>query len=257
VATPTAWSDLVRPALRPGLRVVRRDDRHLQLGLDPPHRLVLPDRPGLREALTRLDRQPSSELLPVVDQLVRDGWIVDAEVRRRDAGATTSRPVAVTVDAVLEDAVLRACAAAHLVHTATAPITLVATAGEPRREVSDVLVRDDTPHLWLAVLPGSMRIGPYVEPGRTACLRCVDAHLGDRDPRRARVLHQLEQDPPPPHPVDRGLFALAAAWVVRDVVRALDGQAPSLRSATVTVSDDLAVTRRDWLRHPHCGCAWG
>ena len=22
-------------------------------------------------------------------------------------------------------------------------------------------------------------------------------------------------------------------------------------------TDDLEVTRRDWLRHPHCGCAWG
>jgi hypothetical protein len=258
VATPTAWSDLVRPALRPGLRVVRRDDRHLQLGLDPPHRLVLPDRPGLREALTRLDRQPPSELLPVVDQLVRDGWVVDAEVRRRDAGATTSRPVAVTVDAVLEDAVLRACAAAHLVHTATAPITLVATAGEPRREVSDVLVRDDTPHLWLAVLPGSVRIGPYVEPGRTACLRCVDAHLGDVDPRRATVLHQLDELPVTPDAdPDPCLVRLATAWAVRDLVRRLDGHPPSLTSATVTVSEDLEVTRREWLRHPHCGCAWG
>jgi hypothetical protein len=25
----------------------------------------------------------------------------------------------------------------------------------------------------------------------------------------------------------------------------------------VTVTRDLEVTRREWLRHAHCGCAWG
>jgi hypothetical protein len=47
------------------------------------------------------------------------------------------------------------------------------------------------------------------------------------------------------------------AWAVRDVVRVLQGQDSALRSATVTVTDALDVSRRDWLRHPHCGCAWG
>ena len=56
---------------------------------------------------------------------------------------------------------------------------------------------------------------------------------------------------------DPCLLELGGAWAVRDVVRRLDGELPSLRSATVTVTDDLEVTRRDWLRHPHCGCAWG
>jgi hypothetical protein len=41
---------MTRPVLRPGLHVVRRDDAHLQLGLDDPDRFVLPDRPGLLDA---------------------------------------------------------------------------------------------------------------------------------------------------------------------------------------------------------------
>jgi bacteriocin biosynthesis cyclodehydratase domain-containing protein len=124
--------------------------------------------------------------------------------------------------------------------------------------VSDALVRDDVDHVWLALLPGAVRIGPFVEPGRTACLRCLDAHLGDRDPRRATVLHQLEEvSRAPVVDPDPCLVEVGIAWTVRDVVRRLDGRSPALRSATVTVTEDLEITRRDWLRHPHCGCAWG
>jgi hypothetical protein len=257
VVAPTTWSDLVRPALRPGLRVVRRDDRHLQLGLDPPERLVVPDRPGLRHALSRLEHRPPEELREVVDQLVRGGWVVDAAARADDEPASP-RQVAVTADPLLEGSVRRACTAALLETTPGAPLRLVVTAGEPRRAVSDSLVRDDEPHLWLAVLPGSVRIGPYVEPGRTACLRCLDAHLGDLDPRRATVLHQLEELPSAPAAdPEPCLLQLAVAWAVRDVARLLAGLPSALRSATVTVTEDLEIIRREWLRHPHCGCAWG
>jgi len=259
VTTAKAWGDLARPALREGLHVVRRDDRHLQLGLDPPDRLVLVDRPGLHDALTHLDRRPPADLREVIAGLVADGWVVDAAGRGRSAHVESTRPpVALSVDALLEDHVVRACSAAGLTRAAEAPVRLVATVGEPRRSVSDALVRDDVVHLWLTVLPTAVRIGPFVEPGRSACLRCVDAHLGDRDPRRATVLLQLEDLPTAlrtdPDPC---LVQLAVAWAVRDVVRRLDGRLPSLRSATVTVSDELDHARQEWLRHPHCGCAWG
>ena len=152
---PTAWGDLVRPVLRPGLHVVRRDDRHLQLGLDPPDRLVLPDRPGLRDALTRLDRRPPAELRDVVDQLVRDGWVVDAEP---PAPATTRRraPVALTVDAVLEQH------GAPRLRRGAPGATPAASARASWRRSASLVGRSPTPwsattlpHLWLAVLPGS------------------------------------------------------------------------------------------------------
>jgi bacteriocin biosynthesis cyclodehydratase domain-containing protein len=159
----------------------------------------------------------------------------------------------------VRDPVIRACAAAGVrVADVASAATLVVTLGEPRRRTSDRLVRDDVAHLWLTVLPAAARIGPFVEPGRSACLRCVDAHLGERDARRATVLHQLDDLPVAPHAVwDPSLLDLGVAWAVRDVVRRLDGEPPALRSASVTVTADLEVTRRDWLRHPHCGCAWG
>jgi hypothetical protein len=254
-SSAVGWGALARPALRDGLRVVRRDDDHLQLGLDLPDRLVLRDRPGLHQALTHLDRRPPEELRGIVDQLVADGWVVDAACGRQ---APDRAPVSLDTDPWLEDSVLRTIASSGLVVGRGADIRLVATYGEPRRWVSDDLVRDDTRHVWLAVLPRAVRIGPFVEPGRTACLRCVDAHLGDRDPRRATVLHQLEELPcAPERDPDHCLVQLGVAWAVRDLVRLLDGRAPALRSATVTITADLELTRTDWLRHPHCGCAWG
>jgi hypothetical protein len=256
--TATEWRDLARPVVRDGLRVVRRDDRHLQIGLDPPHRLVLPDLPGLQQALTHLDRRPPADLRPVIDRLVDDGWIVDGARRHRPPGRRPSPPVTVHADATLADRVLHACATAGLARADHAPVCLVVTVGEPRRSLADALVRDDVVHLWVAVLPHAVRLGPFVEPGRSACLRCVDAHLGDVDPRRATVLLQLDERPSVPETdPDPCLVQLAVAWAVRDVVRFFDGRPPSLRSATVTVTEDLDHTRRDWLRHPHCGCAWG
>ena len=258
MATAATWAELTRPVLRPGLHVVRRDDRHLQVGLDPPDRLVLADRPGLHDALTHLDRRPPAELRALIDDLVGRGWVVDANAPTRGERASARAPLGWTVDALLERHVARACSAAGLRRGASATVRLVATVGEPRRSVSDALVRDDAVHVWLAVLPGLVRIGPFVEPGRTACLRCLDAHLGDRDPRRATVLHQLEElSAAPAVDPDPCLVEIGLAWVARDVVRRLDGRPPALRSATVTVTEDLEVTRRDWLRHPHCGCAWG
>ena len=258
----TGYAALRRPALRPGLHVVRRDDRHLQLGLDPPDRLVLDDRPGLLEALGDPGRSPDPALLPILDRLAADGWLVDAD---RSATAERHRvlarpPVAVVVDAPLAGTVSRACAMAGVCISETpgpATLRLVATLGEPRRSVSDLLVRDDVPHVFVTVSPHRVRVGPFVEPGRTPCLRCLDAHLGERDPRRATVLHQLEQLPRSHAPWDHGLAQLACAWAARDAVRRLDGEVPALRAATVTLGDDLEVTHETWLRHPHCGCAWG
>jgi hypothetical protein len=258
LAAPSAvgWAGLSRPVLRDGLRVVRRDDAHLQIGLDPPDRLLLRDRPGLHEALRHLDRRPPDALRGVVDELVANGWVVDAAAGRRPVGRRAA--VSVDTDPWLEDSVLRIIAASGLVVSADSDTRLVVTLGEPRRTVSDALVRDDIGHLWLAVFPAAVRVGPFVEPGRTACLRCVDAHLGDRDPRRATVLHQLEEQVfVPERDPDHCLIQIGVGWAVRDIVRALDGLVPALRSATVTVTSELTVTRTDWLRHPHCGCAWG
>ena len=59
-----------RPTLRPGLHVVRRDATSLQIGVDPPARVLAPDTDGVRRLLTalrerRLPEDLSADASPV------------------------------------------------------------------------------------------------------------------------------------------------------------------------------------------------
>ena len=103
-----------------------------------------------------------------------------------------------------------------------------------------------------------MTLGPFVVPGATACLRCVDAHRGEADPRRGLVLEQAASLPALTRDrVDPALHALALAWAARDVVTFVEGGRPATWSATVRVDAGLRLAPQEWLRHSHCGCSWG
>ncbi|MCW2795215.1 hypothetical protein [Nocardioides sp.] len=254
-----------RPALRPGLHVVRRDDRHLQVGVDPPYRLVVPDRPDVRRLLDDLAAgrppAPSSDTARLVlADLVAARLVVDPHTdasRARDAA-----PVRVDGPADLRDTVRRLLEASRCVlasPTQRPAVALVMADGEIGRGVVDDLVGRDVPHLVVAAGVDGFRLGPFVVPGHTACLRCVDAHLGELDPRRAVVLEQVAGRRLPERATrrDPALLALVAACAARDVVRFVDGLEPSTWSATVEVGSAPLPRHQAWLRHPHCGCSWG
>ena len=114
---------------------------------------------------------------------------------------------------------------------------------------------EGAPHLLLSGngRPGGLRLGPFVRPGATACLRCVDAHEAAPDPRRSLVLQQLADLPAAR--IDPSLLAWGVAWAAREVLRYVSGAQPATWSATVDLDDDVPVVRA-WERHPHCGCAW-
>jgi hypothetical protein len=273
--------------LRPGLRVFRRDDEHLQVGIDEP-RLVLADSPGVRHLLTHLERGTAyGSLTPdaglALARLVECGLVVE----QADVSATRSgRRAAVTAvfaaygpDATPRLAARSACrvlidaiepwhstiadwvrGAGLLLadaHGGRATVTMVVSLGEPARSRSDELARADQAHLLVTVLPDRVRVGPFVVPGVTACLRCVDAHLGEQDPRRALVLEQLEDSDPGPAPCDPLLAHAGLALAVRDLTSYADGDRPATWSTTLTLTADLSLPRRSWKRHPHCGCSWG
>jgi len=142
-----------------------------------------------------------------------------------------------------------------------ATAALVVTDSEPAREDLDTPLRTGEPHLLLATIEGRVRLGPFVVPGRTACLRCVDAHLEELDYRRSLVVRQYADaetaDADVPVPDDPALMTMALAWAARDLVAFVDGDRPSTWSATVAVEAGLGLHRQDWQRHPHCGCCWG
>lgn len=247
--------------LRPGLHAVRRDDDHLQVGVDPPWRLVAPDEPDVRRLLADLTAgRPARPETPAGHRTLRSLLAADMLVDpgARAAAARIRAAAAVSVEATGPAAV----DAVRLLRAAGCPVTppreaavaLVLVDGEPPRGIVDEHVRESRAHLLVAATARGFTLGPFVVPGATACLRCVDAHLAMHDPRRAVVVEQLAGlGSGTPDPV---LNALVTAWAVRDVVAYVDGAQPSTWSATVDLGPDLEPRRRAWTRHPHCGCSW-
>jgi hypothetical protein len=95
-----------------------------------------------------------------------------------------------------------------------------------------------------------------VVPGSTACLRCVDAHESQADPRLPLLLEQAADADHAPPPLDPLVVTMALTWAVRDLARYAEGDEPSTWSATVDIGASGPPTLTRWLRHPDCGCAW-
>ena len=127
---------------------------------------------------------------------------------------------------------------------------LVLSAGELARERLDPLVRRGTSHLVVRLVDGAALVGPFVVPGVTACLRCIDAHRSDprsrprgrHHPLRAGQLAGPDRTAYPTSPTPL-LATVAVAWAVRDVVAHLDGRRPSTWSRTLLLDAD--PSRRD------------
>ena len=264
----------------------RRDDAHLQVGVDQP-RVVLPDTEGVRRLLHDLDCGDGlSSLTPeaglALDRLAEAGVVVeraelDGAVRddrrgtalavfaatgpgapARLAARASCRVAVVAPEPWLAAAADRvALAGLEMAGDHRPTVTLAVFPGEPARSQVDLLVRKDRTHLVVTLFPDRVRLGPFVVPGATACLRCVDAHLAEDDPRRGLVLEQLESRPGLSVPSDPLLAQAALCLAVRELASYAEGDRPATWSATLTLSADLSLPRQAWPRHPHCGCSWG
>jgi bacteriocin biosynthesis cyclodehydratase domain-containing protein len=249
----------MHPRLAPGLHVLRRGDGRLQVGLDRDRAPLLPDTPSTRHDLARL----AAGELP-------DG-LVPAEVRGLLRVPPPDRAGRVSVDRFGHPAghaaadrvadLLRSCHVASA--AATADVAVLVGAGEPDRALSDAWSQRGTPHVVVRFVEGYAVVGPFVVPGRTACLRCIDAAATDEDPSWPLLLDQYvtgsarDRRDGLGEPVDPTLAELACAWAARDVLTYLEGDRPSTWSATLRLDPrlhDLQTT--SWLRHPACGCTW-
>lgn len=171
----------------------------------------------------------------------------------------------------LVDLLLRAGLRRERPRTAASPATrrrhrsvgVLLGVGEPDRELADPWVREQTPFVVVRLTEGRAVVGPFVVPGRTACLRCVDAHHTDADREWPLLVRQYaeassrDRADGSPEPVDPALAALAVAWAARDLTSYVDGGRPSSWSSTLVFDHDLSTLEtRSWLRHPECGCGW-
>jgi bacteriocin biosynthesis cyclodehydratase domain-containing protein len=291
----------MRPILRPGTHVLQRARGSLQVGLDPASALLLTDSPAVRESLRLLSGSVERERYAehtTLDLLEAHGTLIDEGdlmplLARDDLSPTSAAALARNTG----EGAGRAHAARKRWRTATSSfghqagaalrtefVALAATAGlresaarrvappdcavligvgEPDRALVDVWTRAGTPYLVVRLVEGRAVIGPFVEPGRTACLRCLDAHCTDADPAWPLLVQQYsvassrDRVDGAPEPVDPLLASLALAWAARDLASYVDGGRPSTWSATVTLHPTLSrLESRSWLRHPACGCSW-
>ena len=238
--------------LLPGLRLVRRDADHVQLGVDPPRCAVLRDLPEVRRLVADLavgnrPPAPDAEAGRALAAIVDAGLLVpdDSAVRRARlaAGARTRRRGARRRDG-------RDGAAGGGRRPPVDPARWPGCGpGRERRRGARAAgstrwsgTRCRT--CWSATTARGRR-GPVRVPGRTACLRCVDCHLGDADPRRGLVVEQAAtQAPLVAAPVDATLRAVALSLAVRDLVTFVEGDRPATWSATLTVEPYARPRRR-------------
>ena len=290
----------MRPVLRPGTHVLRRGPRLLQVGLDPSSAFLLTDSPAVRESLGLLATSAEAGAHPdpsTLDVLARHDALVDERDLRpapadapagataavvRDTGAGAAAALAARdgwrsqtrwfghpAGSGLRDSFVDLAARAGLREAAprrtTAPdCGVLVGVGEPDRDLLDGWTRSGTPYLLVRLTEGRAVVGPFVLPGTTACLRCVDAHHTDLDPAWPLLVRQYasaasqDRADGAPEPVDPLLATLALAWAARDLASYVDGGRPSTWSSTLTLHPRLSrLETRAWLRHPACGCCWG
>lgn len=115
------------------------------------------------------------------------------------------------------------------------------------------LLRRDLPHVPVVFGDGDVTVGPLVDPGASACLRCVDLTRRDLDDAWPLIAAQLTGQPPAPRTMRLELAAAAA--VVRAVDARLTGHQSALDGvAEVIPPDGSRPRRRPYPPHPECGC---
>lgn len=268
--------------LRPGVPVVRRDSDTIQVGLTRGRTVCVPADDEIRDLLRALrDGAEPGPLGPraqaALARLLDADLVLPPEpprpttelrVARGQFGGDAERRlearrlhrVGIDADDAWRDRLLPLLVDAGLAVGGPSPTAwLVARSGPLDRGEVDRWQRSGAAHLVLSASEGLLRLGPFVDPGRTACQRCVDAHAAELDPRWPVLVEQAARTRSAgllTEPVDPVLAALAAAWAVRDLARFVEGAYPSTWSATVDLGPTAPPVVTQWRRHPHCGCAW-
>ena len=263
----TPMFSLARP-----LSVLVRPDDSLQLGLDAEGGLVFPDVPPGADAAVRALRQPRTllEVSRLVPALPR-GWLDGLVETLLDAGALRRvEPAAAPAVLVLGGGPLSDQAARLLAAEGWAvrdgvsgavggdvPVLVCAATAEPDRVLTRDLTASGQAHLVVRAEPERAVVGPFVVPGRAACVGCTDLVRRDLDAGFPHLLAQLCRSEHTPAP-RQAAWAAAVASAQLEAWRA--GRTPEALGATLELDAHTGgYGVRAWPRHPDCGCAmaWG
>ena len=118
------------------------------------------------------------------------------------------------------------------------------------------LMVEGVAHLVVTVREGDVVVGPFVLPGQTPCITCLDTRRTELDPLWPQVRDQLRDAAAQVPPAQESSTAAAsAALAAAGVLAHLDGRQPVTAGACIEVSVPDAVPRlREWSMHPDCGC---
>jgi len=99
---------------------------------------------------------------------------------------------------------------------------LVILTGPTLPDLARQLLRDRIPHLALRTGEAIGVVGPLVQPGRSACLSCVDLRKTEADPQWPKILAQATFTRPRPQACDTVLAAMTATLAAAQVLAFLD-----------------------------------
>lgn len=124
-------------------------------------------------------------------------------------------------------------------------------ASDPNRTLG--LMGAGVPHLSVVIREADVLVGPFVVPGRTPCLRCLDLHRTDADPAWPMLADQLRRMGPLAQ--ETVLAATGASITAGQVLAALDGAMPRSAAACIEIPAPDAMPRLSATAvHPACGC---
>jgi hypothetical protein len=107
------------------------------------------------------------------------------------------------------------------------------------------------PHLAVGVRDAVAIVGPLVPPKGGPCLRCLELHRTQRDPKWPQLAAQLGRQV---QPCAAATALTAAGFAAAEVLAYLDGGEPTTIGTTVEINGTAPWRRRTWTTHPECDC---
>ncbi|WP_406281482.1 hypothetical protein OH799_17055 [Nocardia sp. NBC_00881] len=271
------------PRLLPRVTVLTRPSGVVQLGWDPETALVLGPEDmdaetvlaflrlldGLRtqpQIIWRagecgIDPERAVALLTVIDQAGLLDHPEDRAGRVRAVRVHGLGPLSDAVSAGLRTLGVRPTRSrdhspdAAAVRTWRSDLVVLADALMPDPRLVNDLVLHRIPHLQLRIRDGFGLIGPFVLPGETSCLRCLDLTRCDYDPEWPHLAAQLLGRVGHASPAGIAATAALALGELEAILACSARRAPETLDTTLELDlDSHLVERRRWAPHASCGC---
>ena len=271
----------MRPILRPGLQILRRDINTIQLGLDWPGVCTLRETTALAAVLAAVDgfRDCSGVVLAAVESgvsrpealaalelLIDCGALVDQALAWRNseseaawaslwllAGPARSAAdvargrqrhrVEVRGTGQVADAARTMLPLAGVARAAPggADLVVLASDSEPSRDLADQAMREEVDHLWVFSREVVGVLGPFVVPGSSACLRCADLARAELDPAWPILLQSAAAHRPAAPACDPLLARLLGAWAAQEVAVWASGLRPQTWDCVIEIPQGFGV----------------